>query len=134
MRCRLCGREMWCRDIARCHARCGDGVPYVVAHIAAGTLLWGCRNCTWTHETSDDERPEHVCGKGTVAVTRLGDRLKAALEAVGFSEEVYREVKSSLGFAPTCHCDGRRQWLNRLDEKLQLGERLTAFKEAIGWR
>lgn len=42
----------------------------------------------------------------------LGDHTRDVLESVGISKEFYIGVKDALGFAPTCDCDGRVEWIN----------------------
>lgn len=44
----------------------------------------------------------------------LGDNLKRWLTSWGITKERYVEVKELFGLPPTCNCDSRAEWLNRL--------------------
>lgn len=46
----------------------------------------------------------------------LGDRTKALLAKHGITEEWYKSVKEKLGFAPTCDCPERVEYLNNADK------------------
>jgi hypothetical protein len=46
----------------------------------------------------------------------LGDALAAALSSIGVTKERYSEVKEMFGLPPSCGCDERREWLNRVGE------------------
>lgn len=69
----------------------------------------------------------------TRATKRLGDRVEFALTSVGVTKERWQAVKASLNLPPTCRCEARQKWLNKLDESLGLGEKLADFTKAIGW-
>ena len=47
----------------------------------------------------------------------LGDRLESLLTRVGLTKDRYREIKGELGLPPTCDCDKRQEWLNKVGEK-----------------
>ena len=52
----------------------------------------------------------------------LGDWVETRLTSIGVTKEKWVEVKSSVGLAPTCDCEERKEWLN------QIG---TRFGEAL---
>ena len=66
-------------------------------------------------------------------VVRLGDRIESALESFGVTKERYAAAKQAIGLPATCNCAARRDWLNRLDAELGLGEKLAAFRGLLGW-
>lgn len=43
----------------------------------------------------------------------LGDKTRELLESVGIDKDLYIGIKAALGFAPTCDCDTRAEWLNK---------------------
>jgi hypothetical protein len=57
--------------------------------------------------------------EAVVGTPGLGDRVSAALAAIGVTEDNYKQVKAVFGLAPTCNCAGRREWLNRVGRWLQ---------------
>lgn len=44
----------------------------------------------------------------------LGDSVAGILKSWGITEERYRAVKELFGLPPTCGCDKRREWLNKV--------------------
>jgi hypothetical protein len=107
------------------------GSTYIIDRTPEGKVIWGCRACDWTTITETDEPLGHVCG--TSHVTRLGDRVESALTAVGVTKERWQGVRAAVGLPPGCNCNARKQWINKLDERLELGEKLDRFKAALGW-
>lgn len=107
------------------------GSVYAIGRLSGGRTLWGCRSCNWTHENAG-EPVEHACG--SQKITRLGDRVKSALQEHGITEASWEAFKREYGLPPGCNCERRRAWLNRLDEKLGLGEKLAAIQAAMNWR
>lgn len=91
--------------------------------------LWlhQCRNCDWTLEADSPEPVEHVCGR--VAAPKLGDRVEAALTAVGVTKERWISLKKALGLPPTCSCDSRKLYLDRLGD--EVGEKAKAAVAAL---
>lgn len=67
-------------------------------------------------------------------VERLGDKVGSALAAVGVTTERWKALKAAIGLPPTCNCPARREWLNRLDERLGLADKLASVKERLGWK
>ncbi len=47
----------------------------------------------------------------------LGDWVETRLSSIGVTKEKWIEVKSDVGLAPTCDCDERKEWLNRIGTK-----------------
>lgn len=131
-RCQRCGRTVRGHDgvglIAECFAA---GAPYIIDTLTDGKTLWGCRACHWTHVAHDDQPIEHRCGRPEVV--RLGDKIEGALASLGVTQDRWLAAKESLGLPATCNCDARRDWLNRLDEQLGLGEKLNKLTSFLGW-
>jgi hypothetical protein len=67
-------------------------------------------------------------------IPRLGDRIGSALESVGVTPERWAAAKAEIGLPATCGCASRREWLNKLDEKLGLAEGLEKFAGLLGWK
>ena len=44
----------------------------------------------------------------------LGDRVERRLSRLGITQQWYRTVKQRFGLMPTCGCDKRKAWLNRV--------------------
>ena len=44
----------------------------------------------------------------------LGDSLERALKTLGITQDRYVEVKEMFGLPPTCNCNARREWLNKV--------------------
>lgn len=55
----------------------------------------------------------------------LGDAIAKALAKMGITESRVREVKRLFGLPPTCGCQRRKAWLNRVSEWWR-GESTTA--------
>lgn len=55
-------------------------------------------------------------GAETIRLTNngLGDRLERELTRMGITQDRYKEIKKRFGFPPTCSCDKRKEWLNRV--------------------
>ncbi len=81
--------------------------------------------------TATARKPTVPCGQA--AQPRLGDRIGSALESVGVTPERWAEAKAAIGLPATCNCDSRRDWINKLDEKLGLAEGLEKVKGLLGW-
>lgn len=127
--CRFCGRVAYARhkEVA---FQCKQ--PAATIHqLAPALYLHTCPRCNWQLETETNEPVEHVCGKKEVV--RLGDRIESALESIGVTKEKYAGWKEALHLPPTCNCMGRQEWLNKLDAKVGLGEKINNFKSLMGW-
>ncbi len=111
--------------------RNGETLPITIARLTDTLYLHTCPRCNWQLEAETNEPVEHTCG--SKKITRLGDRIEHALESVGITKEKYVGWKEMLGLPPTCGCASRQNWINEADEKLGLGEKVTAFKSLMGW-
>lgn len=47
----------------------------------------------------------------------VGDWVEAHLTRIGMTKERWIEIKTAVGAAPTCDCDERKEWLNRVGTK-----------------
>ena len=56
-----------------------------------------------------------------VATTGLGDILERELTRMGITQDRYKEIKEKFGFPPTCGCEKRKQWLNKVGVYLGIG-------------
>jgi hypothetical protein len=72
--------------------------------------------------------------QATAEPTRLGDKIGSVLESVGVTPERWREAKAAIGLPATCNCDARKAWLNALDAKLGLAEKLGTVAGLLGWK
>lgn len=82
-----------------CLDGCGDTSPNrhrrQNCRVADAALMWRMRR--------DDTRG-------------LGDYTESLLQSVGITKERYVAAKEMFGLAPTCGCDSRREWLNRVSD------------------
>ncbi len=46
----------------------------------------------------------------------LGDFTESLLQRIGVTKERYIEAKKMFGGAPTCNCEKRKAWLNRVSD------------------
>lgn len=46
----------------------------------------------------------------------LGDFTENILESIGVTKARYIEAKKLFGLSPTCNCELRKQWLNRVSD------------------
>lgn len=53
-------------------------------------------------------------------VTRLGDYTEQLLSSIGVTKDRYRAAKELFGLAPTCNCESRQEWLNKVGTWLGL--------------
>lgn len=128
MKCSVCGAKRGTPRRRRCDVQ--GGRVYVIGSLSSGRTLWGCRNCSWTHE-NDGEEVEHVCG--SPKITRLGDRVKLALDSAGVTQDRVDAFLHEHGLPGCGGCGKRQEWLNNLDKKLGLGEKIASFQQAMGW-
>jgi len=47
---------------------------------------------------------------------RLGDITEKALKSIGVTQDRYKAAKEIFGMSPTCNCDKRKEWLNRVSD------------------
>lgn len=48
--------------------------------------------------------------------TGLGDWTEQMLSSIGVTKERYISAKEKFGLAPTCDCDARKEWLNKVSD------------------
>lgn len=46
----------------------------------------------------------------------LGDYTEALLKTLGITQDRYKAAKELFGLPPTCNCDDRIAWLNRVSD------------------
>ena len=46
----------------------------------------------------------------------LGDYTESLLKSIGITQARYVAAKQLFGLAPTCGCDARKEWLNRVSD------------------
>lgn len=71
----------------------------------------------------------HSCN---VSKAGLGTRLERILKTVGITEERWRHLWESMGYPPTCGCQPRKYFLNRIKKRLAIGYIKGGIKGA--WR
>lgn len=47
-------------------------------------------------------------------VTGLGDYTEQLLSSIGVTKDRYSAAKELFGLAPTCNCETRKEWLNKV--------------------
>lgn len=47
---------------------------------------------------------------------RLGDVTEVALKSIGITEDRYKAAKELFGLQPTCNCQKRKDWLNKVSD------------------
>lgn len=63
------------------------------------------------------EQPDYANSQiANPAPLELGDRVERQLRRWGITEEWYTHIKQRFGLAPTCGCQGRKRWLNRVSK------------------
>jgi hypothetical protein len=129
--CQNCDQKVYSDDPENCFAECILPTTYLT-QLTPADYLWQCRACDWTLRATTSEPVEHRCGRKEVV--RLGDRVEAALSAVGITQEKWLDAKETIGLPRTCNCAARKDWLNALDDKLGLGTNLNAFMKTMGWK
>jgi hypothetical protein len=50
----------------------------------------------------------------------LGDEVERALESLGITKDRYVHFKEMLGMMPTCHCEDRKKFLNKISSEFGL--------------
>ena len=73
-----------------------------------------CRVCGWQEESNSPSYGSHKCRTETVSAA--GDALEQLLTSHGITKEWWTEYKSKHGLPPTCGCDSRRDYLNKLSQ------------------
>lgn len=103
-----------------------------IARLTPTLYLHTCPRCDWQLETETNEPVEHVCG--SKKITRLGDRIEHALESVGITKEKYVGWKERFGLPPTCSCESRKRFLNKIGDELGDAARSAVEKSLSFWR
>lgn len=75
-----------------------------------------CRNCGRRVTFPDCGNLVAECGRAVVPLPGLGDYTESLLNSLGITKERYQAAKHLFGLAPTCHCEQRKQWLNRVSD------------------
>lgn len=91
-----------------------------------------CSVCHWTipHDSpapmrrwckASKQREEYQPGRvdsrsADRPAPRLGDYTERLLSSIGVTQDRYKAAKELFGLAPTCNCDKRKAWLNRVGE------------------
>lgn len=52
----------------------------------------------------------------------LGDYTEQLLSGIGITKDLWLEVKEKHGLAPTCDCDLRKEWLNKVGAYFGIGK------------
>ena len=76
-----------------------------------------CSKCGYTLKSWMGDGVLRECGVGK----GLGDRLEYELTRMGITQDRYKEIKEKFGFPPTCGCEKRKQWLNKVGVYLGIG-------------
>ena len=61
------------------------------------------------------------CGVSQNIGIGLGDILERELKRLNITQEAYIKLKVRFGAMPTCNCEKRKQWLNRVGKYLGVG-------------
>ena len=75
-------------------------------------------------EDGIEEKHYYVDGAGghepppSATKQSLGDYTEALLDSIGINQTRYKLIKEKWGFAPTCNCDKRKAWLNKVSNWL----------------
>ena len=47
---------------------------------------------------------------------KLGDKTEKLLKTIGITPDLVKACKQRFGLAPTCNCNGRKEYLNRVSD------------------
>jgi len=86
-----------------------------------------CRRCGFELPLTLPYIPTIPCGVAAAIAERiqnapprgepgLGDILETALSSIGITKEWYVRVKERFDLPPTCDCEARKEWLNRVSD------------------
>lgn len=78
-----------------------------------------CIRCGFSLPRDYSEAPVCNCRTLTSSKQRppgLGDCTEQLLASIGVTKERYVAAKELFGLAPTCGCEDRKAWLNRVSE------------------
>lgn len=66
------------------------------------------------NQRTQDRALRISCTSPTVKEKLLGDYTKQLLTSMGITKESFQTIKVKFGLAPTCSCDTRQEWLNKV--------------------
>ena len=89
-----------------------------------------CPRCGWHTTTEGNDEITHECQQPE-RISRLGDRVEAALGKAGITQERWKAFKKQFGLPATCNCTARKEYLNRMGD--EFGEAVNKFKTLMGW-
>jgi hypothetical protein len=69
-----------------------------------------CEACGYVLLRTYKSMPHRMCHSGN----GLGDILERELTRMGITQSRYKEIKERFGLPPTCNCEKRKQWLNKV--------------------
>jgi hypothetical protein len=83
-----------------------------------------CEACNWKLPPSLPLTTIRPCDGGAAETVRtpqlssnplpLGNYAETLLSSIGVTPDRYKEAKRLFGLPPTCHCEQRKEWLNRV--------------------
>jgi hypothetical protein len=93
-----------------------------------------CRRCGLQLGATAPREINVICGSitGTLGYTQpqpavgerttlgLGDYTEQLLSSIGVTKDRYAAAKELFGLAPTCNCETRKEWLNKVGAWLGL--------------
>lgn len=73
-----------------------------------------CVKCGYRTRLTDDlTKIYRQCQPATKG---LGDFTENVLASIGITKDRYKAAKELFGLSPTCNCELRKQWLNRVSD------------------
>lgn len=75
-----------------------------------------CTRCGRLNRTSQPDSHVHMKCKQPIEQPQAGDALEDLLTSYGVTKEWWKEYKAKHGLPPTCGCDSRREYLNKLSQ------------------
>lgn len=84
-------------------------------------MRWTCEKCGKSANIPADAAGNVRCSCGNSVISSrqqsgLGDYTESLLKSIGVTQDRYKAAKELFGLAPTCNCDKRKAWLNRVGE------------------
>jgi len=76
--------------------------------IVNGVVVLSAENAKKLANKSGSVQATHTTG--------LGDWTEQLLKSVGVTQDRYKAAKEFAGLAPTCSCDKRKEWLNKVSD------------------
>lgn len=75
-----------------------------------------CVRCGYRLKRHYHRPPAIVCEARPIMPPRLGDYTERLLKSVGVTEDRYKAAKELFGLAPTCGCEARKLYLNKISD------------------